>query len=82
MQNSIDEILALIKQTPSGQVHGRVAELLHTLFNVSLLSVDAKFFFAERKSFDHQIIRLKRSNRPRKYCFAEDSQKEIKQVIR
>ncbi len=35
MQNSMDEILSLISQTTSPQVHARIAELLHTLLNVS-----------------------------------------------
>ena len=35
MQNSMDEILALISQATSPQVHARIAELLHTLLNVS-----------------------------------------------
>jgi hypothetical protein len=35
MQNSMDEILTLISQATSPQVHARIAELLHTLLNVS-----------------------------------------------
>lgn len=35
MQNSMDEILNLISQATSPQVHARIAELLHTLLNVS-----------------------------------------------
>jgi hypothetical protein len=35
MQNSMDEILTLISQTTSPHVHARIAELLHTLLNVS-----------------------------------------------
>ncbi|CAF4476149.1 unnamed protein product [Rotaria sp. Silwood2] len=35
MQNSIDEILSLISQATSPQLHMRVAELLHTLVNTS-----------------------------------------------
>ena len=34
MQNSMDEILALISQATSAHVHTRIAELLHTLLNV------------------------------------------------
>jgi hypothetical protein len=37
MQNSMDEILTLISQATSPQVHARIAELLHTLLNVSLV---------------------------------------------
>ncbi|CAF3835727.1 unnamed protein product [Rotaria magnacalcarata] len=33
MQNSMDEILTLISQATSPQVHARLAELLHTLLN-------------------------------------------------
>ncbi|CAF2856201.1 unnamed protein product [Rotaria sp. Silwood2] len=33
MQNSMDEILTLISQATSPQVHARIAELLHTLLN-------------------------------------------------
>ncbi len=39
MQNSMDEILTLISQATSPQVHGKIAELFHTLFNVSLFFV-------------------------------------------
>jgi len=43
MQNSMDEILSLISQTTSPQVHARIAELLHTLLNVSFFCFfDAK----------------------------------------
>jgi hypothetical protein len=34
MQNSMDEILSLISQATSPQVHARIAELIHTLLNV------------------------------------------------
>ena len=37
MPNSIDEILTLISQATSPQVHTRLAELLHTLVHVSCL---------------------------------------------
>lgn len=39
MQNSIDEILSLISQTTSPQVHLRVAELLYALLYVSIFRV-------------------------------------------
>ncbi len=42
MQNSMDEILSLISQATSPQVHARIAELLHTLLNVRI----HVFFFA------------------------------------
>ena len=35
VQNSMDEILTLISQVSSSQVHAKVAELLQTLLNVS-----------------------------------------------
>ncbi|CAF3718220.1 unnamed protein product [Adineta steineri] len=35
VQNSMDEILALISQVSSPQVHAKIAELLHTLLNTS-----------------------------------------------
>jgi hypothetical protein len=38
MQNSMDEILTLISQATSPQVHARIAELLHTLLNVSIFA--------------------------------------------
>ncbi len=37
MQNSMDEILTLISQATSPQVHARIAELLHTLLNVRII---------------------------------------------
>lgn len=46
VQNSMDEILTLISQVTSPQVHARIAELLHTLLNVS------SFFFL---LFDHRL---------------------------
>ena len=36
LQNSMDEILSLISQATSSQVHARIAELLHTLLNVRI----------------------------------------------
>jgi hypothetical protein len=39
MPNSMDEILTLISQATSPQVHTRIAELLHTLLNVSILFI-------------------------------------------
>ena len=39
MPNSMDEILTLISQATSSQVHARIAELLHTLLNVSASSI-------------------------------------------
>ena len=48
MQNSMDEILTLISQTASQQVHARIAELLHTLLNVS--DVVCFFSFVKSKS--------------------------------
>jgi hypothetical protein len=44
MQNSMDEILTLISQATSPQVHARLAELLHTLLNVSTFAL---FFLNE-----------------------------------
>ncbi len=44
MQNSMDEILSLISQATSPQVHARIAELLHTLLNVRIHVI--LFFFA------------------------------------
>ena len=39
LQHSMDEILALLSQASSSQVHGKIAELLHTLLHVSHRSI-------------------------------------------
>lgn len=40
LQHSMDEILSLISQATSSQVHARIAELLHTLLHVSQFVVE------------------------------------------
>ncbi len=55
MQNSMDEILTLISQATSPQVHARIAELLHTLLNVSSFFVFI-FHQYEYDVFDDIIV--------------------------
>jgi hypothetical protein len=45
MQNSMDEILTLVSQATSPQVHARIGELLHTLLNVSICLMKALTFY-------------------------------------
>lgn len=54
-QNSMEEILNLINQVTSPLVHTRIAELLHTLLNVS-------FNFQRNKRFNQTEISLKQTN--------------------
>jgi len=47
MQNSMDEILTLISQATSPQVHARIGELLHTLLNVRIYLIKALTFSSQ-----------------------------------
>jgi hypothetical protein len=59
MQNSMDEILSLVSQSTSPQVHARIAELLHTLLNVSLYTIIIIFCFCASNKFEYVVEYLK-----------------------
>lgn len=71
-QNSMEEILNLINQVTSPLVHTRIAELLHTLLNVS-------FNFQRNKRFNQTEISLKQTNQQRfSYWIVEHRSAELR----
>ena len=58
MQNSMDEILNLISQATSPQVHARIAELLHTLLNVSYTFSFFVFFSLMGTNSNHLFVMM------------------------